>query len=93
MTANRHPVDELSDIRSEMKRLKAREDEIRDLILSERISTTGDQWDVSVSISSQERVDTAALRKHLGPDAIAPFIRQAVVKTIRLSERLMPDDA
>lgn len=43
MTSNRHRVDELSDVRSEMKRLKAREEEIRDLILGGRCEPCGEQ--------------------------------------------------
>ena len=90
---NRHPVDELSDIRAEMKRLKAREDEIRDDILEGRCGLVGDQFDARVTNSESERVDTAALRKEFGLERLRPYLKKSVTRTIRISERVMPDDA
>lgn len=92
MGTNRHPVDELFDVRAEMKRLKSREDELRDLILSSKCGLTGDQFDADVQRSESERIDTTALRKEFGLEKLRPFMRKSVVQTIRLSEREMVVD-
>lgn len=87
MASNRHPVDELSDVRSEMNRLKAREEELRDLILSDGCDLTGDQFMASVTTSQQNKLDMDAARKALGPERVKELTRPVSARMIRLSER------
>lgn len=87
MRTNRHPVNELADIRAEMRRLKAREDEIRETILGGSCGLSGDQHDADVHVTTTERVDTTALRKEMGLERLRPFLRKSEVRTIRISQR------
>ena len=92
MMSNRHPVDELADVRAEVRRLKAREDEPRELILSGRCDPVGDQHEATVREAEAERIDTAALKRELGFERLRPFMRQSVVRTVLVAERAVPDD-
>lgn len=93
METNRHPVDELSDVRAEMKRLKEREETLRDVILGGECGMTGDQFVASVTSAEQRRFDADAAKKLLGPEQALALTKIVAVRTIRLSERLVPEDA
>ena len=77
---NRHPVDELADVRTEMKRLEAREAVLKAIVLTDGCKLDGDDFEATVSRSSVERVDTTAVRKHLGEDGIRPFLKQSEIE-------------
>ena len=83
-TRNRHPVDELADIRAEIKRLETREAELKTALAADGCNLDGDEFEASVSRISAERVDTAALRKHLGEDGIRPFLKRSETVTLRI---------
>jgi hypothetical protein len=93
MTTNRHPVDELADVRAQIRRLQTREAELRDTILAGTCGLIGDQHEASVRISESERVDVSALRKELGLERLRPFLRATSIKTVRVSEREEPEPA
>ena len=46
---NRHPVDELADVRAERRRVEEREKELRRALLAEGASLVGDAWAASVT--------------------------------------------
>jgi len=91
-TANRHPVDQLADVRAEIAKLKEREDALREMILSGECQLFGDDFRADVSTTTSERVDTKALRKALGDKALAPYLKPSTVRTVRLKPRLENDD-
>ena len=81
---NRHPVDELADIRAELKRLEAREAELKAVVMAEGCNLEGDEFEATVTRASAERVDTTAVRKHLGEDGIKPFLKRSETVTVRV---------
>ena len=81
---NRHLVDELADIRAEMKRLEAREAELKAALTVDGCNLNGDEFEASVTRATAERVDTAALRKYLGEDGIKPFLKRSETVTVRV---------
>lgn len=93
MTTNRHPIDELADVRAELKRLKAREAELRDVILAGGCELVGDQFEASVRETKSERIDVEALRREMGTKALAPYMRESTTCTIRVVERQVLEEA
>lgn len=89
---NRHPVDELADVREELRKLKVREDELRAEILSGDHGLVGDQFEASVRETSAERIDTGELKKRWGMDKLQPFVRTSSTTTIRVTPRQELDD-
>lgn len=81
---NVHPVDELAAIREEMKQLKSREDEIRDMLLKEGADLNGEQYTAGIIPSTRETVDKAALIAELGREAVAKFMKTSLVRTVKL---------
>ncbi len=81
---NRHPVDELADVRAEIKKLEAREAELKVILTSDGCNLDGDEFEATVSHVASERIDTAAIRKHFGDDGIKPFLKRSETVTVRI---------
>ncbi|MBB4004444.1 hypothetical protein [Aurantimonas endophytica] len=67
---NRHPVDELADIREQKKALAAREDELKtvifDMASDDRHAVGGDQYVASIKAIETKRLDRKAVEKVMG---------------------------
>lgn len=84
-TRNRHPVDELADVRAAIRDLQAREAELKEIVVHlDGCRLEGDDFEGVVTWATAERVDTAALRKHLGEDGIKPFLKPTSTVTVRV---------
>jgi hypothetical protein len=81
---NRHPADELADVRAEIRELKAREDELRDILLDEKADRVGVQFKAVVTDWDRQRFDHEAASCHFGWEALAPFYRKTTFKTVKL---------
>lgn len=90
---NRHPVDELADVRAEVKRLQLREAELRKLILAEECELTGDQYEAVIRRQESERIDVDRLRRELGMERLRPFVKNAETFVIKLKLREALEDA
>lgn len=89
--SNRHPIDRLADVRSELRALEAIEAELRNEIVSGIHGLSGDQFLASVTESERESLDAVALRKHLGPEGVKPFLKKTTVRVLKLTERVHED--
>lgn len=91
---NRHPVDELADVRAEMRRLKEREAELRTMIIEDRCTHSGAEFAVDIRTSEQERVDTAAVWREFGIDVLRArkLVRTVEFKFVKLRS-LTPSEA
>jgi hypothetical protein len=69
---NRHPADELADIREQIRQLRQREAELRGTLLGGRHDLVGDDYIVAVYDRLQRRIDLAAARQHFG-EQLKPF--------------------
>ncbi len=87
LTNNRHPVDELADIREQMKPLKQREEELRQMILDGECEAEGNEYVATVTVAVREKLDEAKLKKELGMAMLRPFVRASEIKTVRLKEK------
>ena len=73
-SSNRKPPDELADLREHIKALKERETVLRELMLAGHVSLIGDDFEVVISKSKTEKVDTTAMKRELGLAALRPFL-------------------
>lgn len=81
---NRHPVDELHDLRAQIAAMLAYEKFLRNLIITASCEPRGDAW--MADISSYERVslDVSGVRDRYGDDELGSLIRRNLVTMIRL---------
>ena len=80
---DRHPADELADVRTQLQQLKQREAELQTLLLSGECGLAGDDYVAVISRHSTEQLDLKALRKHYGT-ALNPFMVDRQIDFIRL---------
>ena len=84
---NRHPADELGDVRERIAEFKEREAELREILIAatdaERI---GDEWIAHVSEQHKRLLDREALTEHFGAEALQPFMRESVVTMLKLKD-------
>lgn len=74
---NRHPADELADVRADIKQLKAREDELRQVLIADNASLVGAEWEADIKLHSYETVRSKAAIQTLGRELLTPFITRA----------------
>jgi hypothetical protein len=72
-TSNRHPVDELGDIRAEIKRLEERAEALREQIIDGKCSLAGDEYRARIKQQSTWRLNLNALQEHFAPEVLAQF--------------------
>ena len=80
---DRHPADELADVRTQLQQLKQREAELQTLLLSGECGLSGDDYVAVISQYSTGELDLKALREHYGT-ALNPFVVDRKSNFIRL---------
>jgi transcription elongation GreA/GreB family factor len=73
---NRHPVDELADLRKQKRQIEQRIEELRELIISGACGLVGDEHTATLKVRTGQRVDIRELQRAFGAKAVAPFVRQ-----------------
>lgn len=81
---NRKPADELADIREGLRTLKDREAVLRGQMIAGEVSLIGDEFEVVVSKSKTEKVDTGKMKRELGLAALRPFLITAESTFVKL---------
>ena len=93
---NRHPVDQLADVRETIKTLQAREAELKDEIgrlMGKADSLGGDEWIARQSLQERKGSIDEARLKAAGIDADA-FRKPPVTSIVlRVERRAMPEAA
>jgi hypothetical protein len=85
---NRHPADALADVRQEIRQLEAREQELRSKLLQcGGDDLAGDEWEAQVKHFDQQRLDTPAVVKHFGREALQPFFKSTAYDAVYLKRR------
>jgi len=84
---NRHPVDRLADIRSEIKRLEAEEEKLRAYLLEHPSDRTGEEHIAIVGSQSRRRVDLKGLADEVGASILARFTSFKSTMLVRLQQR------
>src|SRR6516162_9290632 len=83
---NRHPVDRLADVRSEIKQLEAEEEQLRAYLLEHPQDRTGQEYAAIVGSQSRRRVDLKALADEIGASVLARFTSFRSMMVVRLRE-------
>ncbi|MDY8108295.1 hypothetical protein U0C82_03910 [Fulvimarina sp. 2208YS6-2-32] len=76
---NRHPVDELVDVKAKMAALAEREKSLKAKIIEmagERDAVGGDEFIATVALQSRKSLDRKGLEKRVGKDVVAGFERE-----------------
>ena len=73
--SNRHPVDELADLRKQMHQTEQRIEELRELIISGACSLVGDEHAATLEERTSQRVDIKELRREFR-EALTPVLRE-----------------
>jgi hypothetical protein len=73
---NRHPVDELADLRKQNRQTAQRIEELRELIISGACGLVGDEHTATLKLRIGQRIDIKELQRAFGAEAVAPFVRQ-----------------
>jgi hypothetical protein len=73
---NRHPVDELADLRKQNRQTAQRIEELRELIISGACGLVGDEHTATLKLRIGQRIDIKELQRAFGAKAVAPFVRQ-----------------
>ena len=87
---NRHPADQLADVRAEIRALQQREDELRRQLV-ESGDLTGAEWKAQIVNRTQERLDCDAVIKHFGKTALQPFLKRLEFEQVYLKRRKLPN--
>lgn len=83
---NRHPADELADVRAEIKALQAQEVILRARLLAGDDLSRAD-FTAQIVVSQRERLNAAALKAHFGTAALRPFMTATKVQQVWLKAR------
>ena len=84
--ANRHPADQLADVRADIAKLKNLEAMLRQALLAPGADLIGDEYVAQINRSEVFRIDATLVRKLLSPvelDAVTKKAPLTVVKTVR----------
>src|SRR6266704_459066 len=84
---NRHPVDELAEIRAERRRLGEREEALRLQLLLAGADLEGDEHVASVHEFEREELDRDALEQRFGKAMVAACVRIVSYRIVSLSRR------
>jgi hypothetical protein len=87
MLPNRHPADELADVRSEIRRLEDREEELRAYLLEHPHDRKGVDYEALIGQQQRKRVDLRALADEIGASLLGQFTRHISVAIVKLRER------
>jgi hypothetical protein len=84
---NRHPADELADARTEIRRLKEREQELRSYLLEHPQDRNGVEFVATIGEQRRSHVDLQALAAEIGHSLLQRFTSFSSVTMVRLRER------
>lgn len=90
---NRHPVDELYDVRQEIHDLKKTENRLRNKIINGTCSLYGDQYEAVICNQERHIVDVDAIRREMGPDWVRRFMKITTVTVVKTTTREALEDA
>ncbi|MCA1415291.1 hypothetical protein I6F30_29790 [Bradyrhizobium sp. NBAIM20] len=80
---NRHPVDQLADVRAEIKLLREREEQLRAEILRTG-DMIGDENEALLTEMATERVDLELMKQELGMITVRPYLRKKMVARLQI---------
>lgn len=89
---NRHPADELADIRSEIQKLEKRETELREYLIGNQHDLDGDEFSVFLTKMSRTTVDRKAIEKAMGKSWLEKFLKNSEMIRVVVRERVANEE-
>lgn len=102
MKANRHPIDQLADVRAEIKALTEEERRLKDEIMSslpvkprpdDSVTLMGDEHIAKITVAGTERLDRKEVEKRLSKPKFQECLKTSMVTTIRTTPRAQANEA
>jgi hypothetical protein len=92
MTArrNRHPADELADLRAEIRTREERAEALRQYLIEHPKDRVGDEHEALVLKPTRKQVDLEALAEEVGSDVVERFTVLRSTPAVRLRWRGQP---
>ena len=93
MPNNRHRVDELADLRQQIKTLRLTEGALRASVLAPTTRTTSQATKtkkVLICETTVERLDLAMMRQELGSLFLRPYMRETTVTRVQIKPTRKP---
>ncbi|WP_028164091.1 hypothetical protein [Bradyrhizobium elkanii] len=87
VNVNRHPVDQLADVRAEIKTLQERETELKEGLLLEDADLSGSEYYARIVPLTQHRLDRKLLEQRFGQRAVEECCKDVETVQIRLVHR------
>jgi len=88
-TVNRHPADQLHDVKEEIKGLEQQEAGLREILTNAlEPDRVGDDWVATVSEQKRCLLDRKMLEDHFGTDTLQPFKTEKIATVLKLKRRL-----
>jgi len=85
--SNRHPADEMHDVKERIAEFEEREAELREiLIAATEAERVGEEWIAHVSEQHRKTLDREALTEHFGAEVLQPFMRESVATVVNLKD-------
>jgi CRISPR/Cas system-associated exonuclease Cas4 (RecB family) len=85
--SNRHPADEMADVRERIAEFQEREAELREiLIAATEAERVGEEWIALFSEQHRKLLCREALTDHFGAEALQPFMRESVATVLKLKD-------
>jgi hypothetical protein len=83
--SNRHPADQIADVREQIRALKKQETDLRKILINAtELDRVGDDWIAKVSVQKKRLLDHEAMENHFGADTLQPFMRESVATVLKL---------
>ncbi len=84
---NRHPVDQLADVRAEIKHLQAVEETLREALLKFDADLSGSEYYARIVSQTRSTPDRKLLDARFGHDAVEACCKHPTFQTIKLIRR------
>ncbi|MCA1390770.1 hypothetical protein I6F20_17020 [Bradyrhizobium sp. IC3123] len=81
---NRHRIDLLADLRSQLKALKEQEAVVRAEVLANPDDMIGDEHEATLTQTVVERVDLDLMKLELGMIFLRPYLREQTITRVQL---------
>jgi hypothetical protein len=89
LLGNRHPADELADVRARIRELERRESALRRIIIADPDQRDGEEFKASVGERPCERADMKALKRDFGLDALRPYLKRTTSTVVNIYNKAL----
>jgi hypothetical protein len=86
-TSNRHAVDRLADVRSQLKELEREEVSLRSYLLQHPDDRVGNEHEATVSQQARKHLDLESLKREVGAEIVRRHTSSRTISFVRVKAR------